>query len=104
MFINGSVDASRLLLAYRYKKKDCYPPLSVYNPYRLAAVINRDRGQEGLWAKHSIGYRVNKGLVYVHNDPYSDIFKLGSNVHVCVWWCLEEITSQQIVIYVVTFP
>lgn len=50
-------------------KKGCFPLLSAYYQYPLAAVITRDRGQEGLWAKHFIVYRVNKGLACVHNDP-----------------------------------
>lgn len=57
------------------KKKDCFPLLSVYYPYPLAAVIKHNRGQEGLWTKHSIDFRVNNKLMSVHNDPCIDVFK-----------------------------
>lgn len=63
------------LLAYRYEKKGCFPLLSAYYPYPLAAVITHDRGQERLRPKHSIDYGVNKGLVSAHSDLYSDLFK-----------------------------
>lgn len=71
-----------VLSACKVKKRDCSSLHSAVYQYPLAAVIIRDRGQEGLDAKHSIVYRVNKGLVSVHDDPRCGLFKAGqANVH-----------------------
>lgn len=62
---------------------------STHYPYPLAAVITRDRGQEGSWAKHSIDSEVNKGLMSVHNAPYSDLYKLEHDVTLYVCICVD---------------